>query len=472
MDKGVKEQKNFRRQEETMPEKSCGFASEELQDTFSSMKKGGQPLFSVDIGTTTVAMELYDSHGNKVDSIAENNAQIVLGSDVMMRLMHVREGRGEQLTGKIREQIYVLGKELLTRNKEYFGDKTIPERIAVVGNTVMCHLLLGKDTKGLMGAPFVPSYQGTFYTEGGELGWENWRNSKVVVLPGIAAHVGADAMAMVEQLRLWDSGKIQLAVDLGTNAEIVLNVRGTLSACSTAAGPAFEGSGISCGKRAGNGVINGIKMMRGNESIVLDVISDVEPPASPVGLCGSALVDAVAELLQNRLLRPDGYLLSAEEAMCMLSAKKFAHHLCETEDGSHAFILYHQGEKRLVITQNDIRAFQLAKAAIRSGMEMLLQRQGITVQEVEELHIAGVFGGFLHPDNARKTGLLPGLSAERLIFDGNAAGNGAAEMLLRPELIGEMEMRAGQITHVELAEEEQFTEYYMNAMELCSWGAE
>lgn len=450
--------------------RSMGTNTKEQKRHNTIQGENSLPYFSVDIGTTTVAMELYDAQGNWLDAVAEDNAQLALGSDVMMRLMHVREGWGDQLTSQIRRQLYAMGKRMLAEHRGLFGEGAVPETIAIVGNTVMCHLLLGKDTVGLMGAPFEPAYRGNYRTEGGQLGWEDWRHTSVLVLAGIAAHVGADALSVAGQLELWDDDKVQMAVDLGTNAEILLNVCGNLYACSTAAGPAFEGKGISCGKRAGIGVINGVKCMRGNESFILDVIADTDNPPAPIGICGSGLVDVVAELLQNRLLRADGYLLSKEEAAETTFAKRFAKQLCQREDGTNEFLIYHEAGTRIALTQEDIRAFQLAKGAIRSGMEMLLHKQGLSVAEVDELHIAGVFGGFLHPENARKTGLLPDIPAERLFFDGNAAGRGAAKLLRRPELADEWAERARSITHVELAQEEQFTQVYMKAMELCTWG--
>lgn len=466
----------------------------------------GVPNLSIDIGTTTVVMELYDSKGNYLDSLAEDNTQLSLGSDVMMRLMHVSEGRGEILTEKIRRQIYEMGCKLIETYSSLWSLKAVPEKISVVGNTVMCHLFLGKDTSGLMGAPFIAAYKGVYQTKGKELGWSEWSDTIVTVLPGIAAHVGADAVAMMGHLRLWDRDKIQMAVDLGTNAEIILNYRGNISACSTAAGPAFEGKGISCGKRAGNAVINGVRFMRGNESICLDVIGEVETLPEPVGICGSGLVDVVAELLRNHLLRPDGYLLSVEEAMQNTMAKKFVQYISIKENGSHAFVLYDRErdgkiqEKanvflsanlsankdngsvkpdkllqdkdtlQVVVTQEDIRAFQLAKGAIRSGMEVLLQRVGLSVTDLEELHIAGVFGGFLHPKNAVQTGLLPSIPMEKIKFAGNAAGKGASCALNMPEFMDELTERSKTVEHVELAEIEQFSEIYMKAMELYPWG--
>ncbi|MCH5267520.1 MAG: DUF4445 domain-containing protein [Lachnospiraceae bacterium] len=454
-------------------QRAMGKSAKQYHRERVSESVGGLPFFSVDIGTTTVAMELFDSGGNLLDSMAEDNAQLTLGSDVMMRLMHVSEGRGELLTEKIRRQIYEMGTRMLSDKFYAFGDKVAPEQISVVGNTVMCHLFLGMDTKGLMGAPFTPAYEGAYRLKGDKLDWHEWRDSVITVLPGIAAHVGADAAAVLGHLQLWDEKKIQMAVDLGTNAEILLNHHGKVSACSTAAGPAFEGQGISCGKRAGSGVINGVRFTRGNAGVCLDVISEEDILPEPVGICGSGLVDVIAELLHNQLIRPDGYLLSKEEAMKNTVANKFAQYINSRDDGSHKFILYDGREdikSGVMLTQEDIRAFQLAKGAIRSGMEVLLQREGLSVTDLDELHIAGVFGGFLHPKNAVKSGLLPDLPTEKLYFDGNAAGEGAAKALMVPGFLEELQERTKSVEHVELAQMEEFSQNFVRAMELCAWG--
>lgn len=432
------------------------------------------PRLCVDIGTTTVAIELYDSAGQFVDGAQENNRQLLMGSDVMMRLMHVKQGRGKRLTEEIRAQIYEMGMDLLQKHRQLFADKLIPECVYLVGNTVMCHLLLEKDCTGLMGAPFRSAYEGSYMTTGAEIGWQSWEQTTVYVLPGIAAHVGADAAAMFGELELWHTDKKELAVDIGTNAEMFLNVNGKVVACSTAAGPAFEGQGIHCGKRAGVGVVNGVKLMRGNGAVVLDVIAEQPQVPAPVGLCGSGLIDAIAQMLQYGIVTKDGYMLSQEEARKKGCVPAFAARQRLDSAGEKYFVLYEagvdgRGEKDLVVTQSDIRTFQLAKAAIRAGMEMMLARQHLTVNDLDALFVAGVFGGFLHPENAKKTGLLPDLPMHKLQFVGNAAGRGAAKVMRQPNFVKEWTEQISRVEHIELADEPDFQTVYMQAMELAHW---
>ena len=250
----------------------------------TQFQTGGDPWLAVDIGTTTVVVDLYTSYGELVATLAEDNAQGTYGSDVMMRLMHVKEGRGDLLVQRIREQIFQMGSKLICKWKSLFA-QTVPVQMAVVGNTVMCHLFLQKDVTGLMGAPFSAAYEGCYTLLGKDVGWKDWNTLVITVLPGIAAHVGADAAAILGNLRMWDADKIQLAVDLGTNAEILLNNRGTLYACSTAAGPAFEGRGISHGRRARAGVINAVKLFRGAGNIELTLVSAREQnDQKPIGI--------------------------------------------------------------------------------------------------------------------------------------------------------------------------------------------
>ncbi|MDE6567562.1 MAG: ASKHA domain-containing protein, partial [Lachnospiraceae bacterium] len=336
---------------------------------------------AVDIGTTTLSIDVYDQDGKYIGGCAENNAQGQLGSDVMMRLMHASEGRQEKLHIMIKDQIYQLLGQILAdteerttlsdadngainsdkagqleihserdkagQSKVYYererqGDDRLAylRKVSVVGNTVMCHLFLNKDTTGLRGTPFHTAYQGSYRLYGKDLGWSACSEAEVVVLPGIAVHVGADAAAVFMAEQLWQENRIQLAIDLGTNAEILLNCRGQLWVCSAAAGPAFEGKGISCGCRGGAGAISAVKLNRANGNILLDVVPEpVSGILLPKGICGSGLVDLIAELLENKLLQPDGYLLSQMEAK-----ELGIHHLLagrlEERNGETRFSLY------------------------------------------------------------------------------------------------------------------------------------
>lgn len=471
-------------------------------------EKGGY-YAAVDIGTTTLSIEVYDSDGNYIGGCAENNAQGKLGSDVMMRLMHASDGRQEMLHTMIRDQIYQLLRQILTDKVDDTVRSGINEcteegaevrlsgvhcesegqdagqlshlrKISVVGNTVMCHLFLNKDTTGLRGAPFRTDYQGCCLLFGKDLEWSACPDVEVIVLPGITAHVGADAAAVFMAEQLWQEDRIQLVIDLGTNAEILLNCRGQIWVCSAAAGPAFEGKGISCGCRGGGGAVSGVKLNRANGNILLDVVPDpVTGKLLPKGICGSGLVDLIAELLENKLLQPDGCLLSPLEAEELGISHALARRLDES-NGERRFILYDPtmdkmadvGDKQakcLYITQQDVRNFQLAKSAIQTGIALLCQKNGLDVLEIEDCRVAGVFGAFLHLDHAKISGLLPDIPAETIHFVGNAAGKGAAQALFDPDWIPCLEEKLQEIHHVELAEQEDFQSQFLQNMTLCGW---
>ena len=265
--------------------------------------------FAVDIGTTTIAIAALDLKRKEViGKVSYTNQQTTLGADVMMRIMHCQQGRGERLHNLVVEQIEQMAQELLLLYSEEISLKKC--LFFVVGNTTMCHLFLGKDVTGLAGYPFRPAYEGNYRCLGRDIGMKEFLEAQIIVLSGIAAHVGSDALAVVGAEKLYQKDHIQLAVDLGTNAEIILNDRGKIYACSTAAGPAFEGKGIACGMSAKEGAVSGVNISMGNGNLILQVIEG----ARARGICSSGLVDALAQFRKCRLMQEDGYLLSEEEA--------------------------------------------------------------------------------------------------------------------------------------------------------------
>lgn len=429
---------------------------------------------AVDIGTTTLSIAVYNQMGNFINGCAEDNAQGQLGSDVMMRLMHASEGRAGQLHTLIRDQIYNYLSGLIDNNM------TQLKRISVVGNTAMCHLFLNIDTTGLQGAPFSPGYQGSYQLFGRDLGWSACPDVEIIVLPGIAAHVGADAAAVYLAEQLWQEDRIQLAVDLGTNAEILLNHRGKVWACSAAAGPAFEGKGISCGCRGGAGAVGGVKLNRANGNILLDVIPDpVTGSVFAKGICGSGLVDLIAALLETGLLQPDGYLRSEQEARNEGICETLTRRLKGKEEGRRFLLLDpvsdkvagsgRENSKPIFLTQQDIRNFQLAKGAIQTGIDTLCRQNELHISQIEDCRVAGVFGSFLQINSAKACGLLPDLPSDRIHFVGNSAGKGAAKVLFDASQVTRLEEQVQGIRHVELAEQESFSSLFMQNMKLCPW---
>lgn len=428
---------------------------------------GGQKGFGIaaDIGTTTIAMALYDlSAGSELGSIQEKNCQTQMGADVMMRLMHCQQGRQELLCKMIQNQLGEMARNLC---RGICHDEEM-KRFVVVGNPTMCHIFLGMDSRGLAGSPFKSAYTGAYCCCGSDVGMGFFGNMEVYVIAGVDAHVGADAVAMAAVLRMQDSCGTRLAVDVGTNAEIVLSHQGRIITGSAPAGPAFEGAGISQGMRGEPGAIAAFKIALHAGNIILDVIGTGEGDIKPRGICGSGLVDAVAALRRCGLIQADGYLLSRQEAQDAQIPLFLCEHL--TSDG---FILYQSpSDDHVVLTREDIRQFQLAKAAVQAGVRLLLQSQGLGIEQLEKFYIAGVFGGHISVQSAVRVGLFPDVQAGKVHIAGNAAGDGAAQALLSKDFCRETERLAERAQHLELALQEEFQSEFLAAMELVSWSFE
>lgn len=421
---------------------------------------------AVDIGTTTVAMALYDlGEGVFLGSRQEKNRQTIMGADVMMRLMHCQCGRQPRLQELIRKQLEEMAEELC----ENVCQQEELKRMVVVGNTTMCHIFLGQDTTGLAGSPFQPSYQGAFCCTGEAVGFVSFPRLEICVVAGVDAHVGADAVAVAAHLHMRNMAGVRLAVDIGTNAELVLSHQGGLITCSAPAGPAFEGAEISQGMRGEPGAISAVRLAPGTGNVILDVIGRWEQGelkrVTPRGICGSGLIDAVAGLRQYGLMAPDGYLLTSREAQ----ERGVPAFLWErlTEEG---FLLYQaESGEAVMLRREDIRQFQLAKAAVQAGIRLLLASQELELGQVDQIMIAGVFGGHISKSNAVRTGLFPDVPAGRLQVVGNAAGAGAAQVLLSEEFRRETECIAEQAEHLELAEQEEFRREFLAAMDIMPW---
>ena len=283
------------------------------------------------------------------------------------------------------------------------------------------------------------------------------------MLSGIAAHVGGDALSVFCGTKLKQEEKVLLAIDLGTNAEILLNKYGKLWCCSAAAGPAFEGRGVSGGRLAGPGVISGVKLAAHTGNIILEYI----PGKEIRGICGSGLIDLLAELRKAGLITEDGYLLSGEDTKGRGSLQKWSDHMMEDDFGERSFLLY-GGEKKLFLTQKDIRTLQLAKGAIGAAVSVLLHENGLKPDDLDGLILTGVLGSSIRLENAMRLGLIPRVAKEKVILAGNAALDGAISLLKRRELREEWERMAEEVDHLELAEEKEFLPFFMKSVGMDS----
>jgi uncharacterized 2Fe-2S/4Fe-4S cluster protein (DUF4445 family) len=345
--------------------------------------------------------------------------------------------------------------------------------MAVVGNTTMCHIFLGQDTSGLAGSPFRPAYQGEYLCMGKEIGLKRLEEAQIYVPPGIDAHVGADAVSAAAFLEGEDFG-VRLVVDIGTNAEMVLWNGEDIMAASVPAGPAFEGAQIYQGMRGEPGAISSFKIAASAQNILLEVIgketageevAGEQAATIPRGICGSGLIDSIAQLRQAGLVTAEGYLLEKKEAKDKGCPEFLTERL--TEEG---FVLYFsETGDNVILTREDIRQFQLAKGAVQAGIRLLLESQNLSLTDLEQVYIAGVFGGHISKKNAIATGLFPGIS-NKLQFVGNAAGQGAAQALLSEEFRAKSRKLAQKATHLELADREEFQREFLSSMTLKPWG--
>ena len=383
---------------------------------------------AIDIGTTTLAARLYDRGGKLLSETSRLNPQSAWGADVISRMEAAMAGNG----GKIAQITRRALDGMLTELAEAASVETSDiGSVVITGNTVMLHLLTETNVEPLTHAPFAAERLFGEVLTAKELGLTTLAPDAPVYLPPcIAAFIGADTVTATLASDLREIPETALLCDIGTNGEMVLWHEGTLYACSTAAGPAFEGAGISMGMSGRVGAIDRVWVRDG--SIEAHVIGE----GDPVGLCGSGLVDAVAALLDTELLDETGYL----------------------EDDPVEIV------GPVTVIQEDIRAVQLAKSAIHAGMRTLIHTAGLDCDDVATLYIAGGFGSYLDVTNAGKIGLLPEELTDRVTVLGNAALTGAAMLLLCEELRAVCERLAKDTRVVELATNPVFVSEYMERM--------
>ncbi len=388
---------------------------------------------AIDIGTTTLAMRLYDRDGRMLAETSRLNPQSTWGADVISRMEAAMAGNAGRIAGITRRTLNGMLEDLAGLAGI---EPTHIGALTVTGNTVMLHLLTETDVEPLTHAPFEAQRLFGETLSAAELELTSLNADTPVYLPScIAAFVGADTVTAVLASDMKALPETSLLCDIGTNGEMVLWHEGALYACSTAAGPAFEGAGISMGMGGRTGAVDRVWVNRsasGTEEIQAHVIGE----ADPVGICGSGLVDAVAALLDTEALDETGFL--EDDPAVILSPVE--------------------------LTQEDIRAVQLAKSAIHAGMRTLIETAALSCDEVSALYIAGGFGSYLDVGNAGKIGLLPEELTDRVRVLGNAALTGAAMLLLCGDLREACETLARSTRIVELATNPVFVSEYMERM--------
>ncbi len=419
---------------------------------------------AVDVGSTTLAAHLCDlSSGEVVASAGVMNPQIRFGEDLMSRVSYVmmNPGGDREMTAAVRAALNALFKEVAA---EAGVDKDDILNLTFVGNPIMHHLLLGIDPIELGGAPFALAANSgmTLWASEIELTEVN-ANARVYVLPCIAGHVGADTAGVILSESPQLSEEIMLVVDVGTNAEIVLGNKDRLLACSSPTGPAFEGAQISGGQRAAPGAIERVRIDPETleprfRVIGCDLWSDeagfaeATAKSGVTGICGSGIIDAMAEMFLAGVLAPDGTI---DGAMAAKSPR------VQAEGRTFSYLL-HGGAPEVRITQTDVRAIQLAKAALYAGARLLMDRLG--VESVQRIVLAGAFGSHIDVKNAMVLGMIPDCDLAKVGSAGNAAGTGARIALLNQQARDEIERIITRVEKIETAVEPKFQEHFVAAM--------
>ena len=383
-------------------------------------------VFAVDLGTTTIV--LYLLSGTTGEVLAKSsclNPQRRFGADVISRVQYALAGNARQLQAVVWDAITAL---LQTAAEQAGVSLQEIGGGCIVGNTAMQHLLLNLDTKPLVTPPYMPSVSEALVVEASE---HLPIRGSLRILPNIAGFVGGDTVACMKAVDFDGLEEITLLVDIGTNGEMVLGNKERAVACSTAAGPAFEGAKISCGMRGETGAVDHVFLKDGQVSY--HVIGDV--PAK--GLCGSGILDLIAVLLELGVIDGSGYMRGKS---------------------------YRLGDSDVVLTQKDVREVQLAKAAIFAGIHLLAEHRGISVNEIQQVLLAGAFGNYMDPVSACRIGMIPECLQDRIRLVGNAAGEGAKACALSEAEFLHTSQIAWQTEFLELATRPNFQDCYVDAL--------
>jgi uncharacterized 2Fe-2S/4Fe-4S cluster protein (DUF4445 family) len=422
---------------------------------------------AVDVGSTTIAGHLCDlASGEVVASAGVMNPQIRFGEDLMSRVSYVmmNPGGDADMTRAVREAINGLAASVSA--EAGIEPRDILEA-TFVGNPIMHHLLLGIDPTELGGAPFALATDGAVNIWASEIDLRVHPNARVFVLPCIAGHVGADTAGVILSESPQTGDEMTLIVDVGTNAEIVLGNRHRLLAASSPTGPAFEGAQISCGQRAAPGAIERVRIDPRTLEPRFRVIGCEKWSGEPgfkeatakigvTGVCGSGIIEALAEMYLAGLINQDGVVdgaLAARSPRVEPEGRTFAYVL---HDGSA------EGGPKLRVTQNDVRAIQLAKAALYAGARLLMDRMGVDM--LDRITLAGAFGSHIDVKYAMILGMIPDCDLPKVTSAGNAAGTGARIALLNRKSRAEIAAVVRQVEKVETAVEPMFQQHFVEAM--------
>ena len=440
---------------------TCVIVDDLLIDVEPGDTTQGLHGIAFDLGTTTVVATLLDiGTGTPVAVRSMLNKQQPFGADVISRIsatMLDPEALG-RLRGLACETLQQLADEVCDEGG--VAPSEVYE-VALAGNATMTQLALGIDPEPIGVAPFImaaPSYPDMPATE---LGLQLHPQARATVFPALGAYVGGDIVAGLLATGMTRDKRLRLFIDVGTNCEIALGSAERLVCTAAPAGPAFEAAQIRCGMRAAEGAIEVVRIK--DDALELDVIGGVDP----VGMCGSGLVDAVAELVRAGLLDLTGRFVPNEDAAVISPA--LSRRLLARADGERIFVLHWQGEEGEIencvyLSQRDVRELQFAKASIATGWGLLVEELGIDVKEIQQVLLAGSFGSYLSPASAIRIGLVPRLALPRIVSAGNVAGEGAKMALLSMQERHAATAMFTEVEYVELSDREDFNDRFVDQL--------
>lgn len=405
---------------------------------------------AVDVGTTTVVAHLLNlSTAETIDIEATYNSQIKYGDDYIQRIIYAEQHDAMEIMQEVLiEDINHLISTLVKRNKLNIHDINA---VVCAGNTVMTHFLLGLDPTNIRREPYLPSASFVPPLKADEIGIKINSHGLLYTLPCVGAYVGGDISSGVLSIRLDNADVLSVLIDIGTNGEIVLGNKDWMVCCSASAGPSFEGSGISCGMRAAKGAIEKVKITK-DFDVVCKTIGDTPPS----GICGSGLLDCLANLVRSGVIDRTGNFQKGIDT----------DRLRKTDDG-YEFILVEKSKtatkKDLVITQADIQNLIRSKAAIYSAISTLIESMGMSVDDIEQLYLAGGFGNYLDIRSAITIGMLPDISISKVQFVGNTSVIGAKMSLFSRDAYEVAKTIASRMTYFDLMSNNKYMEEYVSA---------
>jgi uncharacterized 2Fe-2S/4Fe-4S cluster protein (DUF4445 family) len=411
-----------------------------------------QSAIAVDVGTTTISAELIDLRTGEVTArAADYNAQVAFGEDVISRIIYATKGTGlAKLQSVVVGTIWNLIKTLVEEAGIEYCNIT---HVVVAGNTTMMHLLLGLNPKYIREEPYIPSATFFPWIKCSDIGLRIAAGVYLHAIPCVASYVGGDIVAGMLASGIFNTDKLTLYIDIGTNGEMVLGNKEWMLSCSCSAGPAFEGGGVKHGMRATRGAIEQVRINPSNYEPMIITVGN----RKPIGICGSGLIDALSEMFLAGVINEKGKINLDLPTDRVRSTEGGAEYILVRADDSAT-------RRDIVITEVDIDNLMRAKAAVYAGIEVLLSSVDMDVTMIDELLIAGAFGRYLEVDKAVNIGLLPDIGFEKMKFVGNGSLLGAHLAALSREMMMKADEIARQMTYLELSTNAMFMDRYLSAL--------